>query len=494
MRCLSVFALILLTQATGGASDSLPLTLLSAEDHGGISAVIEFDPGQSVSPEPSEFRLLEDGQPTVSATRISTLEKSGKILTVAFAIDTSGSIRQQTVEAIQSGLSALAPRMGPRLQFALVSFADSSEVTSPPGSDAAGFTGAVQSLKRRGHSTALYDGILRAIDLMGADGRRQLRRVLVVSDGKDEDSRHTLSDVTDEATRRNVPVDAISVTGVGTEAAFAQILAAIARNTGGRFYAAPVSALPDQLRSWLDTTLQARVVFFDRNAVAASGEVTKSAGVLFRAPGKPDAWKEISVAIPKTANIANAVSVPWWEYAILAAALAVCFGLLIAWRRREKTRGKPAEREQSEEPVPISVPDPGKRANRHTRTLYQEASGITFPVPRPGNEAALLEIMEGPLAGRRFGIESASFSIGSAPDDDLSISNDQYLSGHHARVLYDNGDLFLYDDKSRNGTFLNGHKISGKGFSLRPGDLIRVGATSLRVVQAEQSSAAALPR
>lgn len=50
--------------------------------------------------------------------------------------------------------------------------------------------------------------------------------------------------------------------------------------------------------------------------------------------------------------------------------------------------------------------------------------------------------------------------VGSSPQSNIYL-NSQYVSGYHAEIiLLDNGDIFLCDKNSSNGTFLNGSKIS----------------------------------
>lgn len=65
--------------------------------------------------------------------------------------------------------------------------------------------------------------------------------------------------------------------------------------------------------------------------------------------------------------------------------------------------------------------------------------------------------------------------IGSAPDVHIRLSSN-YVSGYHAELLLlDNGDIFLTDKASLNGTFLNGKRIQpNQEVSVKRGDDIRL--------------------
>ncbi len=77
-------------------------------------------------------------------------------------------------------------------------------------------------------------------------------------------------------------------------------------------------------------------------------------------------------------------------------------------------------------------------------------------------------------------------------DDELSIGrtdlarlvvNDSGLSRKNTTVFIDGDEVFLADENSLNGTFLNGEKISGTARKLSDGDRIRIGSgTTIKVV------------
>ena len=67
--------------------------------------------------------------------------------------------------------------------------------------------------------------------------------------------------------------------------------------------------------------------------------------------------------------------------------------------------------------------------------------------------------------------------VGRDPSADLTLTWDQKVSGAHAELEHVGDSWILLDDGlSRNGTFVNGERLSGR-CKLRDGDLIRFGET-----------------
>jgi adenylate cyclase len=78
-------------------------------------------------------------------------------------------------------------------------------------------------------------------------------------------------------------------------------------------------------------------------------------------------------------------------------------------------------------------------------------------------------------AVRRFELESYN-SIGRHPKNTIQIM-DRLISKHHARVIYQNNAYYLQDLESRNGTFIDGQRISE--VLLEPGTDVRLGTVPL---------------
>src|SRR5262245_54966688 len=84
------------------------------------------------------------------------------------------------------------------------------------------------------------------------------------------------------------------------------------------------------------------------------------------------------------------------------------------------------------------------------------------------------------MAARKVSLDRPVTTIGRSSMNDLPIS-DKMLSRQHARIVRDNdGGLTVEDLGSRNGTFLNGDRLTMVQ-PLKPGDRITVGGVTLKV-------------
>lgn len=99
-------------------------------------------------------------------------------------------------------------------------------------------------------------------------------------------------------------------------------------------------------------------------------------------------------------------------------------------------------------------------------------------VVAPGT--ADLTIEWGPVGtGRRFPLDPGRpFTIGRARDNDLALPG-ALVSRHHARLDWSEGEWRVTDEKSSNGTYVNGRRIQDIG--LTDGSRIVVGEFALRL-------------
>jgi pSer/pThr/pTyr-binding forkhead associated (FHA) protein len=81
---------------------------------------------------------------------------------------------------------------------------------------------------------------------------------------------------------------------------------------------------------------------------------------------------------------------------------------------------------------------------------------------------------------QEYPLEKAEISIGRAPTSDILLSKDKLTSRRHATVLYENGTYTLRDERSANGTFVNGQQLEEMATHvLKDGDHIGIGEHEL---------------
>ncbi len=99
-------------------------------------------------------------------------------------------------------------------------------------------------------------------------------------------------------------------------------------------------------------------------------------------------------------------------------------------------------------------------------------------------EAPVLEIVEGPGAGRQLVLDRP-IVIGRSPETDFVLEDGQ-LSRRHARVSPAGDDSAVVEDLgSSNGTFVNHHELHGRA-RLDPGDELLVGVTLIQLRTSQQ--------
>ncbi|MBO6006357.1 MAG: FHA domain-containing protein [Aeriscardovia sp.] len=101
------------------------------------------------------------------------------------------------------------------------------------------------------------------------------------------------------------------------------------------------------------------------------------------------------------------------------------------------------------------------------------------PVSPSRSDTTVLVIVDGQNAGMTFPLPP-SCTIGRAPDNSIVVP-DQFISSHHARIYKSKkGEWVLEDLGSTNGTYLDEKQIAGPVI-IKPGQLIRLGATSFEL-------------
>src|SRR5213080_1437252 len=89
---------------------------------------------------------------------------------------------------------------------------------------------------------------------------------------------------------------------------------------------------------------------------------------------------------------------------------------------------------------------------------------------------------------QEYPLEKAETNIGRAPTSDILLSKDKLTSRRHATVKYENGNYVILDERSANGTFVNGQQLEEMTpRTLQDGDHIGIGEHEL-VFQAYKSS------
>lgn len=140
-----------------------------------------------------------------------------------------------------------------------------------------------------------------------------------------------------------------------------------------------------------------------------------------------------------------------------------------------------------EGPAPVPAPPPMPAPARAVAAPVAAAAAGTFAGTNGSRDQTLsghrerVRIVEpGERQGQEFSLAD-ELTVGRAPGCGVPVPEDTFVSQVHARVFRRDGDLWLEDLGSTNGTFLNDQKVSAP-MVMRPGDHLKVGRTIFEVV------------
>jgi len=117
---------------------------------------------------------------------------------------------------------------------------------------------------------------------------------------------------------------------------------------------------------------------------------------------------------------------------------------------------------------PKAVESSPRRAQKEARRVDKKAAAVQLAIVEPPE-----------LKGRRYPLAD-ELTVGRAAGCQVTI-DDTYASQLHARVFARDGQLFVEDLGSTNGTFLNRKKVQGPQV-MRRGDRLQVGNTVMELV------------
>lgn len=178
----------------------------------------------------NNFAVYDNGE--LQAIQFFTSEDAPA--TIGMVIDSSSSMRGRR-EDVNAAAMAFAAMSHPLDELFAVNFNERVWLGLPPAvaftSDPDQLRAALSAVSPRG-MTALYDAVDRALDHLQR-GRHDRKALIVVSDGGDNASAHTLDAVLEHARRADAVIYAVTLFEPDDHDARPQVLKKLARETGG---------------------------------------------------------------------------------------------------------------------------------------------------------------------------------------------------------------------------------------------------------------------
>ncbi len=417
---------------------------------------------------------------------------------VVLALDASRSLSAAESRAATALARGLAAKLPEDARLGVVTFDDAVRWLASPG--AAGDGAVLDTIVPAGRFTVLNDALVEGVRAL-ADGGV----IVLLSDGRDENSATTLEDVARLAGEHGV-----RVVSIGAGRPDERTLRRLALLTGG-LYAGPVAALgPDGLSEQVESTRQA--LARERAAKAPPP-----------AP-QPAAPAASTVVPPQPVPQASHGFDGRWLLALggLLAAAGILTGFLLARRRPSPREAEAAATEPDRGTAPGTAwPEPpGPLASSSAahapvdellvarvrlrqaappRALEEISLDETTSLKRlsfaEAIERTLVLTEEIVLVVHEQGMQTRSFRLPAARAVDIGRDSsrntlaflDPTLSLQHLRLALEEGDVLLLDLGSTNGVFVGERRVDAA--RLRPGDHFRAGMIEfeLRLHQARQT-------
>ena len=323
----------------------------------------------------------------------------------------------------------------PSSEVALFTFDDDSRLILERSANADEVRAALDQVSRAGRYTALHDALYDASRYLESAPRSR-KAIVLVTDGKDENSALKLDDGLEIAAKNKIPVFAIGVGRVQE-----RVLRRIAKLTEGDY-------IPIELATGVEIAQSVRALELPpapAAAVVAPPVVTTALVEAARSSQNPMLWLGLAVG----------------GLGLLGALAVVALWL----RSRQPPK------------APSSVDDDDEDANS---TLVMRApsgsDGVDKTLFMPLKPS--LRIIEGPSTGQVFNLSvDTSISLGRAPTNEIVVS-EAAVSGQHCRVRPESGGFVLLDLKSTNGTYVNDRRVTRH--TLKSGDVVKVGTLALQ--------------
>jgi hypothetical protein len=419
-----------------------------------------------------------------------------------FLIDKSDPKRAKTIEAAKALTMQLIERSAPHTDSAVYAFDANLDLVTDFGVPWGEVAERLKTVKAVGLATELYRNAIEAIGIL--EKRSVERRALVLlSDGKAEDTTYTLEKVVEAAKKASVVIYTVGYAETPQSTIHLQSLRRLAAETGGLFAEADlrtrlvspefVNAVHPLLRAGgfasvdLAGNKTAREVqltlhFEGRAPVQQAFPLMKLAP-----PPAPD--PNVAAVATKMAEMAKKVE----EVASQVKEVPVKIGesakkVEEARKAEELAQAAEQERQANE----LADQQARAAAARKFRTMLATAFGLALAVAavmfaigqrRKAQEAAAaapvfarLQVLDGDATEHRM--TTTALRIGRGKDNDLTLGNDS-VSRHHAEISRTREGAFTITElNAGNGVLVNGKPVEKA--ALQNEDIIELGEVRLR--------------
>jgi hypothetical protein len=475
----------------GGAVHASEFQVFSVKENPAGTVVATTGIFTGTTPSAPAFELRFDDRPAIQASEVKPAPSVTLETSMILCIDQSGSMGATGIKQIQEALRGVLAKSESKLNLALWAFDTEVRKLHTFSKDTAQVARGVSEIgvkSSRDSRTKLYEAIELGLSELRSRDEKGLKRLIVITDGKDDGSSITDEVVTSKANAQNISIDAIGFGKVADKDS--ELLARLTKNTGGHFVLARnTQELSRELLKLFNLPPPRMVDVSFRYDVSGDGRKVNSAKLQFTPAGKAPVLQTIEYGLSAPRIVASPSAQTSGDKpnnVDLRVLIGILVGIVALVGAYMLIR-KPAKPSSPPPSAPVPPPPPRPKPEPVAPKRAQTSVGYSFPEPAKGHPAAYLLCLSGAARGHQYPIEETTYRIGASNSNELQLSDD-YVSQKHAYVKYESGGLYLNDSASRNGTFLNNSRLHEAAMVLNLGDEIRIGKTTLQLVAAASQS------
>lgn len=464
----------------------------------------------------SHFSYTADTDPAPRHPAAQSFYDSEHGMAIVLCLDNSLTMAGKPLEDAKKAVKDYIDKLRVQDRLAIMTFSDNVETVTDFSMNRPYLKQKVDGIKATGKTTELFYAVFKAVDYLDASPNLPERHsLLVLSDGKDEGKAYKLDDCVSRANKSHVPIYTVGFTKV--DESYLKNMEAMSDRTGGLYHRARTS---EDLGVQFSHTLDIMKSEYLLNYLTPDGlrdlkrhqyTVTATRGnfagqavyALTVPPGGPSAGGKKDTTGSGGTSGNGFITKYRTEMIVVGAALlliaAAVFLLQRSSRKKEQslkeeirkreedTRRNQEEARRREEELKkaIEAQKPVMPPAASHAAPTQMDSGRAQPASRrtmvgtagPAYTQGTLTVLNGSLQGRSFDVTRSEVTIGADPGNAIVIAEDT-VSRRHATLRFAAGQFQITDNKSTNGTRVNGEPIQVT--ILKDGDTVRLGKSELQ--------------
>lgn len=494
-----------------------------AED-GMLKLYVNHNQGENFDVAKEDIKVMFGNNEMVTK-EITTLQEENVPISYKCVVDVSGSMSQARIDQAKEVIKDLATKKGPQDSIAITALGN--ELTqSKYMTDVDAIFEKADVLTLTHEDTNLYYAIVQEIKgLQTANEVGRKRCLIIFSDGADDQATGITKEEAESAVKdSHIPVFTVGLLkNKDNENAkeMAKVLGSFARMSSGGEHFAPelgegsietiAGTIVQKLNNSLvlkegleDVDVSGKEVVLKITVSTKEGETAEDSINVPESDIKIIHEEQLKLekatatiaptATPVVEEVEEVEETPAWrKYGIYILIVIIALLIILAiayiiWQKKKENEKNNQMMQQGSTPGGMSVESMTMQVDGEKTIGGFENEGLTI-APNAGKATVsnkkkykVTLVQMGKNASKKYEISlQDAHTIGrSSGKANLAMPEDTALSSVHATLLAEQGKIFIRDENSTNGTFVNGIPISGK-FELNQDDTILLGSYEYRV-------------